>query len=45
MYCIIQVSTVGAHLVSDSLTNNQFIVLKLPLATFNMNYVGKKKKK
>lgn len=37
------VSTVGAHLVSDSDTNTQFIVLKLPLASFNMNYVGKKK--
>ena len=37
------VSMVGAHLVSDSVTQSQFIVLKLPLASFQMNYVGKKK--
>ena len=30
----LQVSMVGAHLVSDSITQSQFIVLKLPLATF-----------
>ena len=34
---------VGAHLVGDSITQSQFILLKLPLSTFNMNYVGKKK--
>ena len=39
-----QVSMVGAHLVSDSITQSQFIVLKLPLATFQTNYVPMKKK-
>ena len=34
---------VGAHLVSDSVTQSQFIVLKLPLASFDVNYVPKKK--
>jgi len=38
------VSMVGAHLVSDSITQSQFIVLKLPLATFQTNYVPMKKK-
>ena len=37
------VSMVGGHLVSDSVTQSQFIVLKLPLSTFNVDYVGKKK--
>ena len=37
------VSMVGGHLVSDSVTQSQFIILKLPLSTFNMDYVGKKK--
>jgi len=37
------VAMVGAHLHSDSLNQQQLIVLKLPLATFNINYVGKKK--
>jgi len=38
------VSMVGAHLVSDSVTQSQFIVLKLPLATFQVTYMGGKKK-
>ena len=37
-------SMVGAHLVSDSITQRQVIVLKLPLATFQTNYVPMKKK-
>jgi len=37
------VSMVGAHIKSDSVTQQQLIVLSMPLATFNMNYVGKKK--
>ena len=37
------VSMVGGHLVIDSLTQSQFITLKLPLSTFNVDYVGKKK--
>ena len=40
----LQVSMVGAHLVSDSITQSQFIVLKLPLASFQTNYVPMKKK-
>ena len=35
---------VGARLVSDSVTQSQFIVLKLPLATFQTNCVPMKKK-
>jgi len=38
------VAMVGAHLNNDSVSQSQFIVLKLPLANFNVNYVGKKKK-
>jgi len=38
------VSMVGAHLTNDSANQSQHIVLRLPLATFNINYVGKKKK-
>jgi len=38
------VSMVGAHLVSDSVTQSQFIVLKLPLASFQVTYMGGKKK-
>ena len=37
------VAMVGAHLSNDSVNQSQFIVLKLPLANFNVNYVGKKK--
>ena len=38
------VAMVGAHMVSDTQKMAQFITLKLPLATFNINYVGMKKK-
>eukprot|EP00092_Neocalanus_flemingeri_P002032 GFUD01002169.1.p1 GENE.GFUD01002169.1~~GFUD01002169.1.p1 ORF type:complete len:409 (-),score=108.62 GFUD01002169.1:45-1271(-) len=39
------VAMVGAHLSNDSVNQTQHIVLKLPLANFNVNYVGKKKNK
>jgi len=39
------VAMVGAHLSNDSVNQSQHIVLKLPLANFNVNYVGKRKNK
>jgi len=39
------VAMVGAHLSNDSVNQSQYIVLKLPLANFNVNYIGKKKNK
>ena len=39
------VAMVGAHLRNDSVNQSQFTVLKLPLANFKDNYVGKKMKK
>jgi len=38
------VAMVGAHITNDSTNQSQHIVLRLPLASFNVNYVGKKKK-
>ena len=39
------VAMVGAHLTNDTVNQSQYIVLKLPLANFNVNYMGKKKNK
>jgi len=37
------VSMVGAHIHSDTVTHQQTIILRLPLATFNVQYTGRKK--
>ena len=39
------VSMVGACLVTEHETQTQYIVLKFPLSSFNMNYVAPPKKK
>ena len=39
------IAMVGAHISNDSANQSQFIVLRIPLANFNVNYVGMKKKK
>jgi len=39
------VTMVGASLVADSLTQQNSVVLRLPLASFNVNFFMKKKKK
>ena len=39
------VSMVGACLITEHETQTQYIVLKFPLSSFNMNYVAPPKKK